>query len=261
MQNARVLVSFLLRAVVVGLAAAFLVVWWKPAFLGVARSPRAQRAGPPRRARRSSSELRRLGGARGARRRQRIYRARGHRAAAACAARSAVRRLLAELSPARRAQLGIGRDRRREGHHRHQPARHRRRRFDPGSARRRPHRRRAVVGQDPDTDLAILHLSIDKLPVMPMGRSDTLRVGDIVLAIGNPLRAEPDGDAGHRERHRPRPARPRDVRELHPDRCRHQSRQLGRRADRRARRPGRHQYRGPQLAPTADPRASASRSR
>ena len=44
----------------------------------------------------------------------------------------------------------------------------------------------AVVGQDPDTDLAILHLSIDKLPVMPMGRSDTLRVGDIVLAIGNP---------------------------------------------------------------------------
>jgi Do/DeqQ family serine protease len=43
-----------------------------------------------------------------------------------------------------------------------------------------------VVGQDPDTDLAILHLSIDSLPVMPMGRSDTLRVGDIVLAIGNP---------------------------------------------------------------------------
>ena len=43
-----------------------------------------------------------------------------------------------------------------------------------------------VVGQDPDTDLAILHLSIGKLPIMPMGRSDTLRVGDIVLAIGNP---------------------------------------------------------------------------
>jgi Do/DeqQ family serine protease len=44
----------------------------------------------------------------------------------------------------------------------------------------------AVVGQDPDTDLAILHLSIGSLPVMPLGRSDTLRVGDIVLAIGNP---------------------------------------------------------------------------
>jgi serine protease DegS len=44
----------------------------------------------------------------------------------------------------------------------------------------------AIVGQDPDTDLAILHLAMDKLPVMPVGRSDTLRVGDIVLAIGNP---------------------------------------------------------------------------
>ncbi len=43
-----------------------------------------------------------------------------------------------------------------------------------------------ITGQDPDTDLAILHLSIDNLPIMPMGRSDTLRVGDIVLAIGNP---------------------------------------------------------------------------
>ena len=44
----------------------------------------------------------------------------------------------------------------------------------------------SVVGQDPDTDLAILELSIGKLPIMPLGRSDTLRVGDIVLAIGNP---------------------------------------------------------------------------
>jgi S1-C subfamily serine protease len=43
-----------------------------------------------------------------------------------------------------------------------------------------------IVGQDPDTDLAVLHLGMNKLPVMPMGRSDTLRVGDIVLAIGNP---------------------------------------------------------------------------
>src|ERR1700692_3455769 len=39
LQNTRVLVSFLLRAVVVGLAAAFLVVWWKPALLGKAAIP------------------------------------------------------------------------------------------------------------------------------------------------------------------------------------------------------------------------------
>jgi S1-C subfamily serine protease len=44
----------------------------------------------------------------------------------------------------------------------------------------------SIVGQDPDTDIAILHLDIGKLPIMPVGRSDTLRVGDIVLAIGNP---------------------------------------------------------------------------
>jgi serine protease DegS len=43
-----------------------------------------------------------------------------------------------------------------------------------------------IVGQDPDTDLAILDLKIGNLPIMPLGRSDTLRVGDIVLAIGNP---------------------------------------------------------------------------
>jgi S1-C subfamily serine protease len=43
-----------------------------------------------------------------------------------------------------------------------------------------------IVGQDPETDIAILHLSIGDLPIMPLGRSDTLRVGDIVLAIGNP---------------------------------------------------------------------------
>jgi serine protease DegS len=43
-----------------------------------------------------------------------------------------------------------------------------------------------IVGQDPDTDLAILDLEIGNLPIMPLGRSDTLRVGDIVLAIGNP---------------------------------------------------------------------------
>jgi len=44
----------------------------------------------------------------------------------------------------------------------------------------------AVVGMDPDTDIAILRLKVDNLPSISLGRSDTLRVGDIVLAIGNP---------------------------------------------------------------------------
>jgi len=44
-----------------------------------------------------------------------------------------------------------------------------------------------VVGRDPDTDLAVLTIKLDKVPVMTLGRSDRLQVGDEVLAIGNPL--------------------------------------------------------------------------
>jgi serine protease DegS len=44
-----------------------------------------------------------------------------------------------------------------------------------------------VVGRDPDTDLAVLSIKLARLPVMTLGRSDHLRVGDEVLAIGNPL--------------------------------------------------------------------------
>ena len=44
-----------------------------------------------------------------------------------------------------------------------------------------------VVGRDPDTDLAVLQVDLRPLPFMPMGRSDRLHVGDVVLAIGNPL--------------------------------------------------------------------------
>jgi Do/DeqQ family serine protease len=44
-----------------------------------------------------------------------------------------------------------------------------------------------VIGTDPDTDLAILKIDLDKLPVIVLGNSDTLQVGDQVLAIGNPF--------------------------------------------------------------------------
>jgi serine protease DegS len=44
-----------------------------------------------------------------------------------------------------------------------------------------------VVGVDPDTDLAVLRIALDKVPQIRLGRSDRLRVGDPVLAIGNPL--------------------------------------------------------------------------
>ncbi|HEX9877483.1 MAG TPA: trypsin-like peptidase domain-containing protein [Gammaproteobacteria bacterium] len=41
------------------------------------------------------------------------------------------------------------------------------------------------VGADPDTELALLRIELPELPVIPLGRSDTLAVGDVVLAIGN----------------------------------------------------------------------------
>jgi serine protease DegQ len=44
-----------------------------------------------------------------------------------------------------------------------------------------------VIGADPDTDLAILRISLDRLPVIALGNSDTAQVGDRVLAIGNPF--------------------------------------------------------------------------
>ncbi len=45
----------------------------------------------------------------------------------------------------------------------------------------------SVVGTDPETDLAVLKVSLDDLPSIVMGDSDQLRVGDVVLAIGNPF--------------------------------------------------------------------------
>lgn len=44
-----------------------------------------------------------------------------------------------------------------------------------------------LVGTDPDTDLAILQIDVDHPVVITLGDSDKLRVGDVVLAIGNPF--------------------------------------------------------------------------
>ena len=47
--------------------------------------------------------------------------------------------------------------------------------------------RATVVGVDPDTDLAVLKVTLDKLSSLVLGSSQNLRVGDVVLAIGNPF--------------------------------------------------------------------------
>ena len=186
MQNARVLVSFLIRAAVVGLAAAFLVVLWKPALLGKASIPAqntptvysrpavvvqsfadavaraapavvniytarvvTERAQPP--------ALNQLFGDFWPSYRQRVERSLGSGVIVNDTGTIVTNQHVVAGADSIRVQLADGRI---------------------ADA--------TIVGQDPETDIAILHLGLGNLPVMPLGRSDTLRVGDIVLAIGNP---------------------------------------------------------------------------
>jgi len=44
-----------------------------------------------------------------------------------------------------------------------------------------------VIGSDPETDLAVLKVDLKNLPTITLGKSDHLRIGDVVLAIGNPF--------------------------------------------------------------------------
>jgi serine protease DegQ len=44
-----------------------------------------------------------------------------------------------------------------------------------------------LVGTDPETDLAVLKVEGERLPAITFGAADTVRVGDVVLAIGNPF--------------------------------------------------------------------------
>jgi len=194
LQNARTLASFLLRAVVVGLAVAFLVVWWKPALLGAVTAPAPAPAsgmasgtapGPQRtivvmqsfadsvaRAapavvniytarviteRSRPAPLDQLFGDYWPSYRQRVERSLGSGVIVNAKGTIVTNQHVIAGADSIMVQLADGRI-----------------------------AEATVVGQDPDTDIAILDLSIGKLPVMPMGRSDTLRVGDIVLAIGNP---------------------------------------------------------------------------
>lgn len=44
-----------------------------------------------------------------------------------------------------------------------------------------------LIGTDPETDVALLKISLERLPSITLGDVDQLQVGDIVLAIGNPF--------------------------------------------------------------------------
>jgi len=44
-----------------------------------------------------------------------------------------------------------------------------------------------LIGSDPDTDVAVLKIELPRLPAITLGHSDKMRIGDVVLAIGNPF--------------------------------------------------------------------------
>ena len=44
-----------------------------------------------------------------------------------------------------------------------------------------------LVGADPETDLAVLRIELKNLPAMTFGSSENIKIGDVVLAIGNPF--------------------------------------------------------------------------
>jgi len=44
-----------------------------------------------------------------------------------------------------------------------------------------------IIGSDPESDLAVLQIKADNLPAVIFGQMESLRVGDVVLAIGNPF--------------------------------------------------------------------------
>jgi serine protease DegS len=195
LQSARVFMSFFVRAVIVGLAAAFILVWWKPALLGAAPTSQPIDA-PGQRIPITAPTLTPHGVAlpsfadavaRAAPAVVNIYTARvvTERTQAA-----PIDQLFGDYWPSYRRRversLGSGVIIDQAGtivtnQHVIAGADSIRVQLSDGRIAEA-----AITGQDPDTDLAILHLSIGNLPVMPMGRSDTLRVGDIVLAIGNP---------------------------------------------------------------------------
>jgi serine protease DegS len=186
MHNTRIIVSFLLRAIVVGLAVAFLLVWWKPALLRAVTVPAQSTVLAPARApavmqsfadavaraapavvniytarvvteRTQAAPIDQLFGDFWPSYRQRIERSLGSGVIVDAKGTIVTNQHVISGADSIMVQLADGRI-----------------------------SEATIVGQDPDTDIAILDLSIGSLPVMPLGRSDTLRVGDIVLAIGNP---------------------------------------------------------------------------
>ena len=202
MQSTRSFVDFLLRAVVIGLAGAFLLVYWKPALLGVApsrgdsttatdRNPRvATAAGAMPTAARSSNGARPSFSDAVARAAPAVVNIYTARVVTERTQNMPLDPLFGDYWPSyrRRVERSLGSgvvvdERGTIVTNQHVIAGADTIRVQLADGRIAD---ATLIGQDPDTDLALLRLSLRSLPSMPVGRSDTLRVGDIVLAIGNP---------------------------------------------------------------------------
>ena len=69
-----------------------------------------------------------------------------------------------------------------------------------------------VVGRDPTTDVAVIKIEGTGFPAVRLGDPTSTRVGEWVLAIGNPLGLDFTVTAGHRQRQGPAAAdHPRDA--------------------------------------------------
>src|SRR5690606_19702342 len=53
-----------------------------------------------------------------------------------------------------------------------------------------------VIGKDPNTDLAVIKVNASNLPIVKMGNSDNVQIGEWVLAVGYPLSLQSTVTAG-----------------------------------------------------------------
>ena len=81
-------------------------------------------------------------------------------------------------------------------------------------------RKARLVGTDPDTDVAVLKIDLDRLPVITLGNVEALQVGDQVLAIGNPFNVGQTVTSGIVSALGRNQLGRQHLRELHPDRRR-----------------------------------------
>ena len=84
-----------------------------------------------------------------------------------------------------------------------------------------------VVGKDPETDLAVLKIEADDLQPISVGEPSQARIGDVVLAIGNPYGVGQTVTQGIVSATGRNGLGLNTFRKLYSDRCRYQSGQLG----------------------------------